>query len=109
MLHTIDFNKISYAMRVDGGATLVFSNVQLFDLAPSSAYSYSSSTPWRSTGQGTTTWPSIGLAVNATVRLKRQHAASQPGGLLCVQEAPLPVFTAMCWCRQHLREGSASL
>jgi hypothetical protein len=73
VLQTINFNKIPYAVRVEGGATLVFTNVQLFNLAPASAYSYSSSTPWRSTGQGTTSWPSIGLAPNATVRLPSYH------------------------------------
>lgn len=71
MLHTLNFGRIPYAIRVDSGATLVFTNVQLFNLAPATAYTYSNTTPWRSTGRGTrwldTTWPSIGLAVNATV------------------------------------------
>jgi hypothetical protein len=70
VLQTINFNVIPYAMRVESGVTLVFSNVQLFNLAPASAYSYSNNTPWRSTGQGTTTWPSVGMAPNATVGLQ---------------------------------------
>jgi hypothetical protein len=70
VLQTINFNAIPYAVRVEGGATLVFTNVQLFNLAPAPAYSYSSSTLWRSTGRGTTSWPSVGLAPNATVGLQ---------------------------------------
>jgi hypothetical protein len=72
VLQSINFNRIPYAMRVESGATLAISHVHLFNLAPTSAYSYSSSTPWNNTGQGTTTWPSIALAVNATVRLLPQ-------------------------------------
>jgi hypothetical protein len=67
ILHTINFNRLPYAMSVERGGVLVFGYVQLFNLAPAAAYSYSTSTPWRSTGQGTTSWPSIGLAPNATV------------------------------------------
>lgn len=56
-------------MLVKSGGVLVFSNTQLFNLAPGAAYTYSSSAPYRSTGQGTTTWPSIAVAPNATVVL----------------------------------------
>jgi hypothetical protein len=67
VLHTINFNRFPYAISVERGGLLVFGYVQLFNLAPAAAYTYSASTPWRSTGQGTTSWPSIGLAPNATV------------------------------------------
>lgn len=66
-LHTIDLSSFSYAMFVESNAILLFDSVQLFALAPAAAYSYSAATPWRSTGAGTTTWPSIGMAPNATV------------------------------------------
>lgn len=67
-VHTIDFSDFPYAMLVESGAILVFDSVQLFALAPTAAYRYSAATPWLSTGAGTTTWPSIGLAPNSTVR-----------------------------------------
>lgn len=79
MQHTLNFNRIPYAMGVVSGATLVFTNIQLFNLAPESAYTYSSDRSWRSTGQGTTTWPSIGLAPNATVRPEAAGHGRLPG------------------------------
>jgi hypothetical protein len=99
-MHPINFERIPYAMRVESGATLVFSNVQLLNLAPSSAYSYSSSNPWRSTGQGAITWPSIGLAVNATVR--RSYITD---GTLLLQPS-IMYSTGLMLCMHPWHEGS---
>jgi hypothetical protein len=68
-VYTLNFNRLPYAMLVQSGGVLVFSNTQLFNLAPGASFTYSSSTPYRSTGQGVTTWPSIALAPKATVCL----------------------------------------
>lgn len=100
MLHTLNLNRLPYAMRVESGATLVFTNIQLFNLAPSSAYTYSSTSPWRSTGQGTTTWPSIGLAVNATVRSRAAGKGSPHG-----QQLTLHTGTSCRPHQQHLHDS----
>jgi hypothetical protein len=96
-LQTLDFNKMANAMYVKSGAVLLLRNIQVFNLAPQQAYSYSSRQPYRSTGQGTTTWPSIALAPNATV--------SGPWQLLRVtrdSSKHLALFTALP-CRGKLR------
>jgi hypothetical protein len=56
-------------MRVDSNAIFIMSNVQLYNGAPQAAYTYSAATPFRSTGLGVATWPSLVLAPNATVRV----------------------------------------
>lgn len=87
VLHTLDMGRLAYAFYVQPNAVLRMSNVQLFDLAPGAAFRDSSATPWRSTGQGVTTWPSIGLAPNATVCAwgKTAAAAAAPVVLACLQ------------------------
>lgn len=64
---TLDFSKVPNAFLVQPGGRLTFSGLQLINLAAIWDYLYSTSQPYRSIARGRATWPSIGLAPNATV------------------------------------------
>jgi hypothetical protein len=109
--YTLNYQRLPYAMLVKSGGVLVFSNIQLFNLAPGATFTYNSSTPYRSTGQGTTTWPSIGLAPNATVSWLAEvwHTACMGLRMQALGDRSSPLQTAectqlllwSCWERVH--------
>jgi hypothetical protein len=63
----LDFDFMPSTFFIKPGAVLSFDNIMLSNIAPTYAYEYSPSAPWRNAGVGYPLWPSVILDNNGTV------------------------------------------